>query len=75
MAVSNVARVRSDGAAVETQPAPKPAPRVEKQSFVPAVEAQRAIETPSRRVSPLARKRAEDALHDSQTRTRLLIQS
>jgi pyruvate dehydrogenase E2 component (dihydrolipoamide acetyltransferase) len=59
---TTLALVRSDGAAVETQPVPKPAPAptVEKKYPVPVVEIQRAIETPRMRISPLARKRAQE---------------
>lgn len=56
-----LALVRSDGAAVETQPAPKPAPAppMEKMSIAPAAET-KAVEVPRPRISPLARKRAQE---------------
>lgn len=59
---TTLALVRSDGAAIETQPPPKPAPAptVEKKSPAPVAEIQRAIETPRLRISPLARKRAQE---------------
>ena len=59
---TTLALVRGNGATVESQPAlkPAPAPPVEKKSPAPVVETQRAIETPRLRISPLARKRAED---------------
>ena len=56
-----LALVRSDGAAVETQPAPKPAPAppMEKMSIAPAAET-KAVEVLRPRISPLARKRAQE---------------
>ena len=56
-----LALVRSDGAAVETQPAPKraPAPPMEKMSIAPAAQT-KAVEVPRPRISPLARKRAQE---------------
>lgn len=59
---TTLALVRGNGATVESQPAlkPAPAPPVEKKSPAPVVETQRAIETPRLRISPLARKRAEE---------------
>ncbi|MGE5818078.1 MAG: biotin/lipoyl-containing protein, partial [Deltaproteobacteria bacterium] len=59
---TTLALVRGNGATVESQPAlkPAPAPPVEKKSPAPVMETQRAIETPRLRVSPLARKRAEE---------------
>lgn len=58
---ATLAFVRSDGAAVETQPAPKPAPAppMEKISVAPAAETT-AVEMPRPRISPLARKRAQE---------------
>jgi pyruvate dehydrogenase E2 component (dihydrolipoamide acetyltransferase) len=57
---TTLALVRGNGAAVETQPAPQPAPtlRVEEKSPLPVAE--RAIETLRMRASPLARKRAQE---------------
>ncbi len=58
---ATLAFVRSDGAAVETQPAPKPAPAspMEKISIAPAAET-KTVEMPRPRISPLARKRAQE---------------
>lgn len=58
---ATLALVRSDGAAVETQPAPRPppAPPIEKKSIAPAPETQ-AAEMARPRISPLARKRAQE---------------
>jgi pyruvate dehydrogenase E2 component (dihydrolipoamide acetyltransferase) len=57
-----LALVRRDGAALEAPPAPKPvpAPPVEKPSPAPAVEVKPAIEAARMRISPLARRRAEE---------------
>ena len=58
---TTLALVRSDGAAVERQPAPRPAPvpPVEKKSIAPAAET-RPAEMARPRISPLARKRAQE---------------
>jgi len=55
-----LALVRSDGAAVETQPAPKPAPELTTEKEAPAAETKPAAEMPRPRISPLARKRAQE---------------
>jgi pyruvate dehydrogenase E2 component (dihydrolipoamide acetyltransferase) len=59
---ATLAFVRSDGAAVETPPVPKPAPAppMEKKFIAPAAEAKPAVEMPRLRISPLARKRAQE---------------
>ena len=58
---ATLALIRSNGAAVEEQAAPKPTPAspVDKPR-VPAPETKPAVATPRLRISPLARKRAEE---------------
>lgn len=58
---TTLALIRGNGSAVATEATPQPAPIVEKKP-PPMIES--AIETPRKRISPLARKRAEDLAVD-----------
>jgi pyruvate dehydrogenase E2 component (dihydrolipoyllysine-residue acetyltransferase) len=59
---ATLAVVRSDGAAVEVQPAPQPAPAppMGKKPIAPPAETKAAAEMLRPRISPLARKRAQE---------------